>query len=553
MGADAAKAVTPDPAFEPLRSDSDAPPRQPDEQPERSRTPPANYSVAAPGRGSSPPVERVSIAGANDSSAGGRRADGGEKGEDRVVATLPGASMPATPAGGYASPAPPRASVRPERRSVPLPTQVRAGRSPVAGDPPRTITQTGLAPAPDPAHRLVQATDTAEAPITEEPEAARNGAAAVGTPRASRLPAAGSRRTPSSDETPAQKPSSISVPSGSLTPASSRIRTKHVVALGGLLLGLGLIVSGSLSSRLAPSAPTVDSALAPGSVTALALPEPPHVENRSALVPDPVPADRARQEPSVTQPASSSALPTPQVPASARLAPPAAASPEAASPAPVAVVPAPQVTPPRPARAAPPVPVRPATSPAREPVLEIRPSDPAPATAQLSAGASPAAPVTGRGELAAPAEPSPAPPPPVAPSAASPAPASPSPAAPSPAAPSPATDSAPPGSAPAAPAAPGTPPATAPAAAPFDLQRAKVQLGIAAFKASTCGSLGGTRGAGDVRVVIESFGRVTRVTHSNPAFVGTPVGTCVTQAYQQVQVAPFSGSAQTLSSSFVVP
>jgi hypothetical protein len=100
--------------------------------------------------------------------------------------------------------------------------------------------------------------------------------------------------------------------------------------------------------------------------------------------------------------------------------------------------------------------------------------------------------------------------------------------------------------------APTTAPASA-TAAPFDLQRAKVQLGIAALKASTCGQLGGTRGAGDVTVVIESFGRVTRVMHVNPAFVGSPVGSCITQAYQQVQVAPFSGAAQTLTSSFVVP
>ena len=101
-------------------------------------------------------------------------------------------------------------------------------------------------------------------------------------------------------------------------------------------------------------------------------------------------------------------------------------------------------------------------------------------------------------------------------------------------------------------AAQARPPTPAPAA-PFDVQRAKVQLGIAAFKASTCGSLGGARGAGDVTVIIESFGRVTRVTHTNPAFVGTPVGACVTQAYQQVQVAPFSGGPQTMTSSFVVP
>jgi len=93
-------------------------------------------------------------------------------------------------------------------------------------------------------------------------------------------------------------------------------------------------------------------------------------------------------------------------------------------------------------------------------------------------------------------------------------------------------------------------PATVPA--PFDDKLARQQMAVAAFKASTCNQLGETRGAGEVRVVIESWGRVVRVTHLNQAFVGTPVGLCVMQAFQQVQVPPFQGSPQSVSGSFLI-
>jgi hypothetical protein len=86
----------------------------------------------------------------------------------------------------------------------------------------------------------------------------------------------------------------------------------------------------------------------------------------------------------------------------------------------------------------------------------------------------------------------------------------------------------------------------------FDGKVARQQLELAALKASTCGSHGPTRGAGDVNVTIVSLGRVVRVTDLNPAFVDTPVGLCVTQAFQQVQVPRFSGGPQSLSGSFVV-
>jgi hypothetical protein len=75
---------------------------------------------------------------------------------------------------------------------------------------------------------------------------------------------------------------------------------------------------------------------------------------------------------------------------------------------------------------------------------------------------------------------------------------------------------------------------------------------VAAYKASTCGELGPTRGRGQVSVQIEKWGRVVRVTHLNQAFVGTPVGLCVMQAFQQVRVPAFEGTAQTLTGTFAV-
>jgi hypothetical protein len=77
-------------------------------------------------------------------------------------------------------------------------------------------------------------------------------------------------------------------------------------------------------------------------------------------------------------------------------------------------------------------------------------------------------------------------------------------------------------------------------------------MGLAAFKASTCNQLGDTRGSGQVSVVIQTWGRVVRVTHQNQAFVGTPVGVCIMEAFQQVQVPPFEGGPRTLVGSFLV-
>jgi hypothetical protein len=96
------------------------------------------------------------------------------------------------------------------------------------------------------------------------------------------------------------------------------------------------------------------------------------------------------------------------------------------------------------------------------------------------------------------------------------------------------------------------PAAPKPAEKAFQAELANQQMGIAAWKASTCGNAGETRGAGKVRLLVESWGRVVRVTHLNQAFVGTPVGLCVMEAFQQVRVPPFEGGAQTLTGSFSV-
>src|SRR6185295_15249346 len=95
---------------------TEAEPSPPALRVERSRTPPANYSVdervnldgAGEGRFSPPPAERTALSVAAPVTEG--------------AATLPGVSaVPQTPAGGYMSPTPPRTRDRAERRSVPSP------------------------------------------------------------------------------------------------------------------------------------------------------------------------------------------------------------------------------------------------------------------------------------------------------------------------------------------------------------------------------------------------------------------------------------------------
>jgi hypothetical protein len=530
MGAEAAAKAAEAP-LETGAGESDPPPPL---HVERSRTPPANYSVddrangaaAGDARFSSPPAERVVLSAVAPTS--------------EAAATLPGIStVPQTPAGGYTSPTPPRTRARPERRSAqsagsslgssslfgsPQTGSTQVGLS-AAGPAPataetRTITQTGLAPAAEPAPRTsatptgAVATAIASEARAAEPEAEAARASVTGAQRNSRnpTPAPSPRRVPSSDETPAQKPSSISVPSGQLAPSPMRPRGKHLVAIAVLLLGVALMVRGTLSTESVATAPGSASEHRPMPPVQLA--NPARVEDRNALAPEPPPeapkaaapaTPRSVPAPTVTQPASvreSAGLDAAPVAngqqRNARTVPPSTPSlvaPHTVKPAPI----------PSPA---------PSTS---APVLDVRPSQPE----AVVAAASEPMPATGRGELAAP------------------------PAAPSPPEPAP-----PPVAA--APVPGQSPPSAAPMPGAFDEKGAREQMGIAAFKASTCGQLGETRGVGQVSVLIEHWGRVVRVTHLNQAFVGTPVGLCIMQAFQQVQVSPFKGGAQTLTGSFAV-
>jgi hypothetical protein len=551
MGAEAAaKASAAEVPLDTGATDADPPPAL---RGERSRTPPANYSVderasletAGAGHFSASPAERLALSTPAPATEG--------------AATLPGVSVvPQTPAGGYTSPTPPRTRARPERHALPseVPseapvhgspsllgagsplvaaqtgsTQVGlsvAGSAPLAAEP-RTITQTGLAPAASaiaasataawsstaPSGTLVSAT-SADARAAE-PEVVRVNVTAVApAPRNTRspTPAAGARRVPNNDETPAQKPSSISVPSGRLVQSPPRPRGRHLVALAVLLLGVGLLVRGTLSTESLATAPASPSEYRPTPPAVIA--EPTHIEDRNALEPKP-----ERLEPPAPVP------PPPRVVAAPLVAPAtgsnaagsvgAGALPRASAPqrvaqtVPAALIAPAVVHPPKPVAAPSPTP---STS---APIAEVRPSQPE----RPLTGASEPAPVMGRGELAAPAAPSE--PPPVAPVV----------------------------QPPAQPPAAGT--RAAPAApSAFDEKRAREQMGIAAFQASTCSQLGDTRGVGQVNVVIEHWGRVVRVTHLNQAFVGTPVGLCIMQAFQQVQVAPFDGGPRTLTGSFAV-
>jgi hypothetical protein len=563
MGPDAAaKATAPEAPLEAGSAGSEPPQmpadvRQNQNRAERSRTPPANYSVDERAADLDPRVSAADRKEATPSS--------------EAAATMPGASgVPHTPPGGYGSPEPPRAqptdrrsralsaasgmsadgagfgAVRAAPRRNPGSAVISAksgstqmglsapGLTASSGGAPaeqRTITQTGLAPAGDPGGRASLSPAHSGNSVLEAPEA-RAGEAEVEaarvapspSPRNSRsaTPAPGARRRPNSDETPAQKPASISVSSGALAQASARPRGK--VAIGVLLLG----AAGAMMVRATrpTDSPMVVPAAAPERQPAVAASDPPRIEKSAPLPLEPVPEPKPAA-PQATAPSSPTAAPAP-TPVPAKAAP---ADPMAQNPARLARNSAP------PATAAPAVhaPSKPAPAPAvSAPRLDIHPSLPeAPATPSAEP------PVTGRAEIAAPAAP---PPPASVPERATTTPAIPPPAVAPPTAVPP--TAAPPTAAPA-------PPATATPAL-FDEKRAREQMGLAAFKASTCNQLGDTRGSGQVNVVIQSWGRVVRVTHLNQAFVGTPVGLCIMEAFQQVQVPPFEGGPRTLVGSFLV-
>jgi hypothetical protein len=147
--------------------------------------------------------------------------------------------------------------------------------------------------------------------------------------------------------------------------------------------------------------------------------------------------------------------------------------------------------------------------------------------------------------------------PPIAPPPASkPAIAPPPVAAPAPR-PAPAPVAAQPSAAPKPPSPAPKPPAPEPAPVareprPFDAALATQQFQTAVTKASACGQQGTTRGTGRVKVAIEPWGRVGRVTHLNQEFAGTPVGLCVTQVFQEIRLPPFDGNSRSIAGEFVV-
>jgi hypothetical protein len=335
----------------------------------------------------------------------------------------------------------------------------------------------------------------------------------------------------------------MSVPPGAVTPISTKVRSRRMVAIAALVIGGVVLLQQWVLSEHDPAAP-----IAADSPPLAADPSP----AARGIVNDPAPVQKPLEGVAATPPSSlpSVSEPTPGEESAPRraeaapalggeAAPHAAASPNArASLRPEPPVPSPSAKRPRVAEAAPtPSPALPA-----KPVPELKraetagtstpppsplPAEPNPTTAP-SQGTQ-----TGSATEAAPASEGVTRPAPSAPAAKPIAPAQVEPA----------------------PAKPDAPAQDEPAPAPkpaFDKAAAEEQMRVAAFKAATCGELGPTRGRGQVTVKVESWGRVVRVTHLNQSFVGTPVGLCVMQAFQQVHVPAFDGTAQTLTGSFVV-
>lgn len=399
----------------------------------------------------------------------------------------------------------------------------------------RTITQTGLSAPPDLNRRLSVPPGS---PSQKEAEGAGRPSmpAAPGSSprnsRESRNPTliGAPRRTPSSDETPAQKPSSISVPPGAMNSAPQRHRGKHLLALAAVVLGgvllaqrfiLGERVEGDqLSARAEPPAQpkrvertALESKPSPG------VPDPPSAPSsfEPSTSADPSSEGGAAQKgasPEGVKPApspassSSASSPTlPSEPVSTRQRLPAPAPPKAASQ---------QVA--RPDRRA--LPSSDLSLATEEPSWDlVPPSEPTRKVAEEEKPGAPArSPENSRGSELPAAE----------------------------AAKEPSVGDTPPLS----PGAPSLDMPSEPRA--FALEQAQQQLGAAAIEASRCGSLGTTRGSGKVNVSVATWGRVVRVAHLNQAFVGTPVGVCVMEAFQKVQVPPFDGTTQTVTSSFLI-
>lgn len=489
---------------------SEPPPQQ---HPERSRTPPASYTVGAK-RG---PEHQADPAATSNGDSERPTVPPPEE----VAGTLPGVSK--APAGhgvtGSGSPAlsalgNPRA--RKSNRTG-TPVSPRASFSPKQS---RTITQTGLALPPSAGARTSGAAG-ASSSTTPDSNAEKSGHSSGAVPSSGRnsrnpTPGAGPRRVPSNDETPAQKPSSISVPPDAITPTSPGLRGKRLVAIAAVVFGLALGLQQWLEE--APA----DAGGAASSVQAENPSDSSQIEKRKALEPEParapVPHSPETNPPSTAEASVTSA---PEVGPAGGQPSPALAQPTAAQ--------QPKTLAPRPSVRAP---IRPATrressrsngDPQSDGASVVRPAAIEPSPTSPAAGAV-QAPPSGISEPAAAGRDSSL-------------------------VLSDATETTPlahaSGSEAGSAAAPSVPRS-------FDTQAAQQHLGIAAFKASTCSELGPTRGAGQVKVLIETWGRVVRVTHLNQAFVGTPVGLCIMEAFQQVQVPPFDGAAQSVTGSFVI-
>jgi hypothetical protein len=326
-------------------------------------------------------------------------------------------------------------------------------------------------------------------------------------------PPGGVRRQSNSDETPAQKPSSVSVPPppGILTSARSRPRGRRLLAMAAVVFGAVILIK-QLSSSTDGSAGTaqqVDSVSDPTQVEKALVPEPKAagapsvVESAAKLSPAPDVKGAAPIEPGMT-PATAS-VESPVVTAPVRMNVAASASETAVAtgnashPAPTAAAA------PAPAAAAAPAPTA-AAAPAPAAVAA-----PAPAASTAPAAARPAAPVA-----AAPARPA-----------------------------------SPPVSA-GQPASRDTVEAPSRTARPFDVELATRQFETAAAKAAACSGVGPTRGTGRVRVAIQPWGRVGRVTHLNQDFAETQVGECVMEAFQQIQIPPFDGNSRSIAGDFVI-
>jgi hypothetical protein len=516
------------------QSSSEPPPRQS----ERSRTPPASYTVGARS-GSEPPAATasdVASTGVEGASAMSQSSTATQNAATQNAATQvrnSSSSVPPAPdeptAAERTSVAPAvegRGSAPPSRRSTPsaaprgrrgrskTPSRPNASPAPVGS---RTVTQTGLeSPAEVTARNSVP------------PQAGSHGLPSDGPARTreSRTSFApgGTRRPSSSDETPAQKPSSLSVPPGALLGSPAKPRGRRFIALAAVVLGGAILLVKQVATIGESPSVTADQRID-------AVHEPKQVEkslapDRKAAAAQPAPLSAEGTLPSTVREPRSRANVAPEPTAATGSTSAASASVAGSSAAPGNFKTSSKGT-------SPSAPLN-AEASAKETVdgpigampVVVAPAPAAGAAREATSAPVPAAkpPVASAPIVASPARPAAAPAPKPLPVPAKPEPG----AQPEP-----------------TPAVPREP-------RPFDETLATQQFQAAASKASDCAQQGSTRGTGRVKVAIEPWGRVGRVTHLNQDFVGTPVGLCVMQAFQEIRVAPFDGNSRSIAGEFVV-